>query len=260
MRWILFDVIEDQGFAVIFGITRMVIKWRDNGEYDIATVKLLLFSYNIYLFNVLFLSYKPSFVFVHESIQKRQSTARIFLSYSSLIRSSDFGNSSRALRFSPSYHPRNFPSFFPPSPCRTTMWINEHRRCFQTIGRSTQWTQVVFSFIIYLAVRNNRVLSLTPFASRNSSLVGYEKRYLGETARDREILRAKNSVRYVSGGRSRSILAAPSIAREISSFPLPFKNLQGSRDGRIMSGWARQFSSSRAHIYLELPSIRYKPY
>lgn len=64
----------------------MVLKWRQR-EYDIATVKLLLFSYNIYLFNVLFLSYKPSFVFVHESIQKRQSTARIFLSYSSLIRS-----------------------------------------------------------------------------------------------------------------------------------------------------------------------------
>lgn len=68
-------------------------------EYDIVTVKLLLFSYNIYLFNVLFLSYKPSFVFVHESIQKDKALfdARIFLS-DSLVRS-DFGKSSRPRAF-----------------------------------------------------------------------------------------------------------------------------------------------------------------
>lgn len=121
-------------------------------KYDIATVKLLLFSYNIYLFNVLFLSYKPSFVFVHESIQKRQSTARIFLSYSSLISSGKApARYTSVLAIIP-----NFP--FPPR--RTTMWINEHRRCFHDRSIHTMNASCLFLYY-YLAVRNNRALSLS---------------------------------------------------------------------------------------------------
>jgi len=117
---------------------------KETQEYDIATVKLLLFSYNIYLFNVLFLSYKLSFVFVHENIQKRQSTVRrsdislLFISYSLGLREKLFAS---LLAFIP-----NFSFFF---------FIFVEQLCglmntggALTIGRSTQWTQVVFSFII----------------------------------------------------------------------------------------------------------------
>lgn len=50
-------------------------------------MKLLLFSYNIYLFNVLLLSYKSSIVFVHESIQKDKAlfNARIFFLHLRLL-------------------------------------------------------------------------------------------------------------------------------------------------------------------------------
>jgi len=131
-------------------------------EYDIATVKLLLFSYNIYLFNVLFLSYKPSFVFVHENIQKRQSTVRrsnislLFVSHSLGLREK-FPRASLL-----SYYSEFFP-FFPLR--RTTMWINEHRRCFN--DRSIHTMNASCLFLYYLAVRNNRA----PFSLRNLNLV-----------------------------------------------------------------------------------------
>jgi len=133
-------------------------------EYDIATVKLLLFSYNIYLFNVLFLSYKPSFVFVHENIQKRQSTVRrsnislLFVSHSLGLREK-LPRFTSLLAIIP-----NFSHFFPPH--RTTMWINEHRRCFNDRSIHTMNASCLFLYY-YLAVRNNRA----PFSLRNLNLV-----------------------------------------------------------------------------------------
>jgi len=150
--------------------------------------------------------------------------ARIFLSYSSLIRS-DFGKSSRALRFSPSYYSEFFP-FFPLR--RTTMWINEHRRCFNDRSIHTMNASCLFLYY-YLAVRNNRA----PFSLRNLNLVKSCRIWetfidFDEATRNREIvlIKKKNPGRYILGDRSsRSILATSSIARKISSPSFPFKNL-----------------------------------
>ena len=107
--------------------------------------------------------------------------ARIFLSYSSLIRS-DFGKSSSLLF--PSFYSEFFRFFFLPR--RTTMWINEHRRCFNDRSIHTINASCLFLYY-YLAVRNNPLCYAIWVLS---SLVGYEKHYidLGEATRNREIV------------------------------------------------------------------------
>lgn len=192
-------------------------------EYDIATVKLLLFSYNIYLFNVLFLSYKLSFVFVHESIQKRQSTVRR-LDISLLFARTSGEALARALCFSPSYYTEFFLFFF--TLVEPLCGLMNTGGAFNDRSIHTMNASCLFLYY-YLAVRNNRALSL-PLRYTIwvlSSLVRYEKRYidLGEAARNHEIVRAKNPDRYISGGwGSRSILAA--LWRYIVS-PFPFKRI-----------------------------------
>jgi len=189
-------------------------------EYDIATVKLLLFSYNIYLFNVLFLSYKLSFVFVHENIQKRQSTVRrsdislLFISYSLGLREKLFAS---LLAFIPNF------SFFFFHFHRTTMWINEHRRCFNDRSIHTMNASCLFLYY-YLAVRNNPLCYAIWVLS---SLVGYEKLYidLGEATRNREIVWLNiwadifQVIEIILDPR-RFIRSARNIV-----FPFPFKNL-----------------------------------
>lgn len=64
------------GEIIVISGRKEGVKIKRREMYDIVTVKLLLFSYNIYLFNVLFLSYKPSFVFCTWKYPKRQSTVR----------------------------------------------------------------------------------------------------------------------------------------------------------------------------------------
>lgn len=93
--------------------------------------------------------------------------ARIFLSYSSLIRS-DFGKSSRALRF-PSYITPNFLLFFSPL-VEPLCGLMNTGGAFNDRSIHTMNASFCLFLYYYLAVRNNRALSLSS-SLRNSSLV-----------------------------------------------------------------------------------------
>lgn len=126
--------------------------------------------------------------------------ARIFLPYSSLIRS-DFGKSSRALRF-PSYHSEFlfFFSLFSPSR-RTTMWIIMNTGgAFNDRSIHTMNASFVFSFIIIWQCETTVLFRFSPSLC-NSSLVESCRiwetlhRLRREAARYREIVRGSPKIR-----------------------------------------------------------------
>lgn len=160
-------------------------KVKGQREYDIVTVKLLLFSYNIYLFNVLFLSYKPSFVFVYMKVSKKTKHCSTlgFLSLSRLF-TSHF-HSGLGKKFPPS---RSFISycqllllgfiFFFFSSQNHYVDYNEHRRCFQrSVDPHNERSWLSFFIIIWqceTTVANYHVFRFL-LATRYRILSRYEK-------------------------------------------------------------------------------------
>lgn len=108
-------------------------KWRDTDKNTISQPWNYYYSLTISI-SLMFCSWAINrHSFVHENIQKRQSTVRRS-DILSLIRLSFARTLGKAPACMPRFasllaiNPKNFPFFSPP--CRTTMWINEHRRCF----------------------------------------------------------------------------------------------------------------------------------